>query len=108
MLKVSFGSGALGPASGGDFSWTDTPQTLTWSRSDTTMTVSVLVNIHETVLLTAMLSGMDYLCKKCSVCQSGMNRPCRMYFRHPHFLPNRLCHGVDLEFTWSRYVNRRS
>ena len=49
MLKASFGSGVLGLTSGGDFSWTGTPQTLTWSHSNVTMMVSVLVNIHEKV-----------------------------------------------------------
>ena len=103
MLKVSFSSGALGPTSTGDFSWTGTPQTLIRSRSDATMTVSVLVNIREKAYSPPCLQGWITCANNCFISQSGIKRPCRMHLHHPHFLPNRLCLGVNLELTWSCY-----
>ena len=76
MLKVSFGSGALGPASGGDFAWTGTPQTLTWSRDDATMTVSLLVEIREKGLLTAIaLDVRDGLLVQTMFCMPTWHQP---------------------------------
>ena len=57
MLKLSFGNGDIGTASSGDFAWTGTPKTLTWSRNDAKMTVSVLVSIHERLTNSHDLKG---------------------------------------------------
>ena len=57
MLKLSFGNGDIGTASSGDFAWTGTPKTLTWSRNDAKMTVSVLVGIHERLTNSHGLKG---------------------------------------------------